>query len=66
MGFAAAKDLEPPDKEMLRMMDLLREMEIIKQAEMMQDLSPVEAIGDSFSKTPLRKPSPSTRKEATK
>jgi hypothetical protein len=51
---------------MLRMMDLLREMEIIKQAEMIRDLSPVEAIGDSFSKTPLRKPSPSTRKEATK
>jgi hypothetical protein len=63
---AATKDTEPPDKEMLRMMDFLREMEMIKQAEMMQDLSQVEQIGDPSSDNRVRKPLPAKRKEAAK
>ena len=51
---------------MLRMMDFLREMEMIKQAEMMQDLSQVEQVGDQNSDTRPRKPVPSKRKEAAK
>ena len=65
-GFAASKDSQPPDKEMLRMMDFLREMEMIKQAEMMQDLSQVEQVGDQSSDTRPQKPLPSKRKEAAK
>lgn len=65
-GFAASKDSQPPDKEMLRMMDFLREMEMIKQADMMQDLSQVERVGDQNSDAPVQKPLPSKRKEAAK
>jgi hypothetical protein len=65
-GFAASKDSQPPDKEMLRMMDFLREMEMIKQVEMMQDLSQVERVGDQNSDTRVQKPLPSKRKEAAK
>ena len=66
VGFAAGKDNESPDKEMLRMMDFLREMEMIKQAEMMQDLSQVERVGDQNSDTRVQQPLPSKRKEAAK
>jgi hypothetical protein len=66
VAFAAGKDNEPPDKEMLRMMDFLREMEMIKQVEMMQDLSQVEQVGDPTSTNRMRKPSPAKRKEAAK
>ena len=51
---------------MLRMMDFLREMELIKQAEMMQDLSEVERFGDSSSDNRVRQPLPAKRKEAAK
>jgi hypothetical protein len=47
------------------MIDFLREMEMIKQAEMMQDLSQVEQVGQS-SETRPQKPLPSKRKEAAK
>lgn len=65
-GFTATKDSQPPDKEMLRMMDFLREMELIKQAEMMQDLSQVGQIGDQRPDPPARKPVPPKRKEVAK
>jgi hypothetical protein len=63
---AASKDAERPDKEMLRMMDFLREMEMIKQAEMMQELSQVEQAGEQIPDTRGRKPLPAKRKEAAK
>ena len=66
VGFSANKDRSAPDKEMLRMMDFLREMEMIKQADMMHDLSQVERVGDQNSDTRLRKPLPTKRKEAAK
>jgi hypothetical protein len=62
----ATKEAERPDKEMLRMMDFLREIEMIKQAEMMQELSQVEQAGDQISDTRGRKPLPAKRKEASK
>ena len=65
-GLAATKGVEPPDKEMLRMMDFLREMEMIKQVEMMQDLSQVEQGGDPGSDNRLQKPLPTKKKEAAK
>ena len=61
----ATKDREP-DKEMLRMMDFLREMEMIKQVEMMQDLPQVEQVRDQMPDDPARKSSPSKRKETPK
>ena len=65
-GLTATRDSQPPDREMLRMMDFLREMELIKQAEMMQDLSEVEWFGDSSSDNRVRQPLPAKRKEAAK
>ena len=65
-GVAASKDSQPPDKEMLRMMDFLREMEMIKQVEMMQDLSQVEKTEDQKSDTRSQKPLPSKRKETAR
>jgi hypothetical protein len=65
-GLAATKDVAPPDKEMLRMMDFLRDMEMIKQVEMMQDLSQVEQGGDPSSDSDVRKPLPTKKKEAAK
>jgi hypothetical protein len=66
VGFPASKESAAPDKEMLRMMDFLREMEMIKQAEMMQDLSQVDRIGDPSSDNRVRKPVPAKGKEAAK
>jgi hypothetical protein len=51
---------------MLRMMDFLRDMEMIKEAEMMRDLSQVEQVGDQGSETRAGKPLPSKRKAAVK
>lgn len=65
-GFTATKDNQPPDKEMLRMMDFLRDMEMIKQAEMMQDLSQVEQGGDQGPEPRSGKSLPSKRKAAVK
>jgi hypothetical protein len=42
IAFAAAKDSEPPDREMLKMMELLREMEMIKQMDMLRDMQHLE------------------------
>jgi hypothetical protein len=48
------------------MMDFLREMEMIKQAEMMQELPQVEQVGDQRSDTRARKPLPAKKKETAK
>ncbi|HEY7317537.1 MAG TPA: hypothetical protein VIE89_08185 [Candidatus Binatia bacterium] len=65
-GFTATKDSQPPDKEMLRMLDFLRDMEMIKQAEMMQDLSQVEQVEDPNSEARSGKTLTSKRKAAVK
>lgn len=62
----ATQDNTRPDKEMLRMLDFLREMELIKHAEMMQDLSHVEQVGDHEPSTSVQKMPPAKKKEAPK
>ena len=36
--FGATKEQEPPDKELLKMIEFLRDMEMFKQLEMMREL----------------------------
>jgi len=65
-AFAASADAVPPDREMLRMMDLLRDMEMIKQIDMLQDM-PNLAQGDVSTKTsPERTATPAKQKESAK
>ena len=65
-AFAASADAVRPDREMLRMMDLLRDMEMIKQIDMLQDM-PNLAQGDVSTKTaPERKSTPAKQKESAK
>ena len=64
--FGATKGQEPPDKEMLKMIEFLRDMEMIKQLEMMRELDRAESLGDQ-TKNPLpQKPAPAKKKEAPK
>lgn len=54
---AASKESEPPDAEMLRMMDFLKEMEMIKQLDMLQELHQVDGAGGTQAKNDrMRKP----------
>jgi len=56
----------PPDREMLRMMDLLRDIEMIKKIDMLQDM-PNLAQGNVSTKTaPERKSTPAKQKESAK
>ena len=57
---AAPKDSDRPDKEMLQMMELLKNMEMIKQIDLMQDMqkidsTPAAATGASSQKIPAVK-----------
>ena len=65
LASAAAKD-DPPDREMLKMMEFLREMEMIKQMEMLRDMQTIEST-DSLAKgeAPPRNP-PRAKKENVK
>ena len=64
-GVAATKD-EPPDREMLKMMELLREMEMIKQMEMLRDMHVVESGVDSAKNSMPQKSTPPRKKETLK
>jgi len=64
-GVAATKD-ERPDREMLKMMELLREMEMIKQMEMLRDLHVVESGGDHAKNSMPQKSTPPRKKETLK
>ncbi|MBM2804550.1 MAG: hypothetical protein HW419_2443 [Deltaproteobacteria bacterium] len=63
---AASKDQELPDREMLRMIEFLKEMEMIKQIELMQDLHHVDAVGDQVKNARQPKPAPAQKKETLK
>jgi hypothetical protein len=67
-ALAATKDNEKPDREILRMMDFLRELELMKNIEMMQDLPhvDVEQIRDQTPGATGQKPLPERKKEAVK
>jgi hypothetical protein len=65
VGIAATKD-EPPDREMLKMMEFLREMEMIKQMEMLRDMHVVESAGDQAKNPTPQKSTPGKKKEILK
>ena len=64
--FSATTHQEPPDKEMLKMMEFLSEMEMIKQMEMMRDMQRVESLGAQAKNAAPQKPAPVTKKETPK
>ena len=66
-SFAASKTPEPPDKEMLRMMDFLKDWDVINNMEMMKDLQQVAPEGSQPPRGGAREPAaPMRKKEAAK
>jgi hypothetical protein len=65
-GFAEAKEEKHPEREMLRLIDLLREWDLIRNLDMMRELQSVETAGDDAPGDALQKQFPRTRKEAVK
>ena len=55
---AANKDPEQPNKEMLRMMDFLRDMEALKHMEMMPDVQHLERPAGSINPAPQKGSAP--------
>lgn len=64
--FGATKEQEPPDKEMLKMIEFLRDMEMFKQLEMMRELDRAESLGDPVKNPLPQRPAPAKKKEAPK
>jgi len=65
-GFAATKDPEPPDREMLKMMEFLRHMEMVKQMDMLRDMQHLEGAAPE-PKTPVpQSRTPDKKKEIVK
>lgn len=65
IGFGATKDSPPPDREMLKMMDLLRDMEMIKQLDMLHDMQHLENSEQAKTAAP-QKAAPGKKREAPK
>jgi hypothetical protein len=63
---AASKEVAQPDREMLKMLDFLKDMEVINNIEMMKDLRQVEQLRDQVSRDPGRPSRPTTKKEPAK
>ena len=63
---AVHKDNDRPDKEMLQMMDLLKNMEMIKQIDLMQDMQKVESVGEPAASTNPQKSTVVKKREAAK
>ena len=63
---APGADSALPDREMLRMMDLLRDMEMIKQIDMLQDMPNLEQRDTTAKSALARKPVPAKQKESAK
>ena len=63
---AASKEGAQPDREMLRMLDFLQDMEVIKNMEMMKDIRQLEQMRDQVSRDPGRSSTPTTKKEPAK
>ena len=64
--FAAAKEPERPDREMLRMMELLMEMEMLQQIEMMRDMHEADNAGAPPREAGARKTPPAKHKGTPK
>lgn len=65
-GWAASKPAEQPDKEMLRMMDFLKDWDLINNMEMMKDLQQVAPEPGQPPRAGAREPAPARKKEAAK
>ncbi len=63
---AASKEVAQPDREMLRMLDFLKDMEVIKNMEMMKDIRQLEQMRDQVSRDPGRPSTPTPKKEPAK
>ena len=53
--FAAAKDTEKPGREMLRMIEFLKEMEILQQIDTMRDMHEADHAGPPPAEAGLNK-----------
>lgn len=66
-SWAATKQAEQPDKEMLRMMDFLKDWDVINNMEMMKDMQQVAPeTGQAPQPSSVREPTPLKKKEAAK
>ncbi|MGE5820236.1 MAG: hypothetical protein ACM37Z_19580 [Deltaproteobacteria bacterium] len=65
-SFAATKQVEQPDKEMLRMMDFLKDWDVINNMEMLKDLQQVAPETGQPPRAGAREPVPAQKKEAAK
>jgi hypothetical protein len=63
---AATKDSDKPDKEMLRMMELLKDMDMIRQIDLMQDIQKVEPSAGAAEGTATEKSVPARKRELAK
>ena len=63
---AATRETDLPDKEMLKMMELLREMEMVKHMELMRELDRAEALGETGKTNMAQKPPAAKKKESPK
>lgn len=63
---AASKPAEQPDKEMLRMMDFLKDWELINHMEMMKDLQQLPPEAGQPPRAGAREPAPAKKREAAK
>ena len=65
-SLAATKQTETPDKEMLRMMDFLKDWEVINNMEMMKDMQQVAPEMQPPPRSGTRAPTPMRKNEAAK
>jgi hypothetical protein len=65
-SMAATKQTEAPDKEMLRMMDFLKDWEVINNMEMMKDMQQVAPETQPPPRSGARAPAPARKNEAAK
>jgi len=65
-SLAATKQVEQPNKEMLRMIDFLKDWEVINNMEMMKDLQQVAPEAGAPPRASAREPAPTRKKEAAK
>lgn len=63
---AATKDAERPDKEMLRMIDFLKDWEVIDNMEMMKDMHQVARAAEQGARAGTLPAAPPRKKETAK
>ena len=63
---AATKQEEQPDKEMLRMMDFLKDWDVINNMEMLKDMQQIAPEAGQPQRAGAREPAPPRKKEAAK